>query len=849
MLTSPWSIATLLAAASATPSLPTGFTRAVLAASLEGATSLVALPDGRLLVGELDGDIWIYENGALLPTPLVHLPTSALISESAGLLALELDPDFAQNGWLYAYYTSAAKRNRVGRFTVVGSSASLASELVVWENLSPQTGDHNGGGLAFGPDGMLYIATGDQFVSSYSQDLAREDGKLLRVAPDGTIPPDNPYVNHPFAAKTIYASGLRNPFRIANDSLRGAIWIGDVGGNSTFASEEISRALAGANYGWPFSEGASCYVSSCAAFAVAAHAYRHDDPTYAPGLPQGSVTVGAVYDSTVFPLEYRGSLFYADYSNQWIRRLTFDAQAQVTGDLPFVDAAEGGAIVDMVQGFDGALYFVTFGTGSVGSELVRIAYQSGGNAPPVVVATASPSSGLAPLDVQFDGSATFDPDQGPQGLQFSWSFGDGQHSPDVAPLHTYAQDGNYTVVLAASDGAATSYSTPFDVRVGNPPVPSIDAPLPGATYRAGDVIVLSGSASDVEDGVLPASALTWRVELVHESHVHPVYGPVTGLAQTSFSVPVAGHPPEHTHFVVHLGATDSSGLQTWTSMPLTPETAVVDIDTWPSGISVFVDGQPELTPRSYESLAGYQLAVEAQRSIWLNGELWLFVRWTDGGAAAHSFVTPAPGKQMRAIYARGHVTDETSAVVRDERNAEYDSGVGRVALASPSDPNALRVGRTPAGPIELALAFQPAIPRGAAIVSAYVSFTAATPQSGHLITPVRAYDVGDLAEFVAGSSTPLTQFAPLGSSWLVWNVPAAPVGQPLNTIDLSLLLQAVVDRPDWAPGQFLGLVFAGATAGGNPVRAVGNLASGSPAELVVQWAVPQRIVQQPPVKH
>ncbi|MCK6449180.1 MAG: PQQ-dependent sugar dehydrogenase [Planctomycetes bacterium] len=830
-------------------SLPNGFARQVLCATFDSATAVAATPDGRVFVGELGGDVWTYQNGAVLSQPLIHVPVSAQVAESAGLLGLELDPDFAQNGWLYVYYTSAAKRNRVGRFTVVGASADPASEFVVWENVSPQTGDHNGGGLCFGPDGKLYISTGDQFVSSYSQDLTREDGKLLRVAADGSIPSDNPYVNHPFARKTIYASGLRNPFRLAADWVRNEVWIGDVGGNSLYAWEEIQRALSGANYGWPFSEGQACYVSSCAAFASAAHAYRHDDPNFFTGLPQASVTMGVVYDSTVFPLEYRGNLFYADYANRWIRRLTFDAQGQVTGDLQFADENDGGRIVDMVQGADGALYFLNWGPQPLSGELVRIAYQSGGNAPPVVVATATPTAGLAPLDVTFDGSASFDPDVGPQGLQFAWDFGDGQSSSSAVAQHTYTADGNYSVVLAVGDGAATSTSTPFSVRIGNPPTPTIDQPAAGATYRAGDALVLSGSALDAEDGALPASALVWRVELVHEGHVHPVFGPIQGVAQTTFPVPNAGHPPEHTHYVVHLGATDSSGLVTWTSRALVPETAMIALDTYPSGIPITIDGQPELTPRTYESLVGYQLGVEAPRSLWWNGELVLFVRWTGGGPALHTITTPPGGKSQTAVYGRGLVTATTVAVSRAENNAEFDHGIGRVALKSPNDPLALRVGRAQGAQVELAVSFQPAIPRGATVVSAYVEFTADAPQQGHLICPVRAYDVGSLPDFVAGSSVPLSEIAPLTSTWIVWQAGSAAVGQPLTTDDLSALVQSVVDRPDWAPGQTLGLVFLGSASTGSSVRTVANFDSTTGAKLVVDWAVPPARVPHPPSQH
>ncbi len=832
-------------------SLPPGFTLTELATQLDAPTCFAPAPDGRFFVGQLDGTILVYANGSLSNTPLIDLPTGVVIG-SAGLLGLALDPSFAQNGYLYAYYTTAEPRNRVSRFTVTGSSASLASEFVVWQNVNPTPGDHNGGGLAFGSDGDLYISTGDQFISAYAQDLSREDGKLLRVAPNGSIPSDNPFVNDPSARSTIFARGLRNPFRICTDSQTKILWIGDVGGNGLDSWEEIDRSWKGANYGWPFAEGPVCYISNCAAFMPSVFSYRHDDPNYVVGPVQAALTACAVYRSSVFPIDYRGNLFVADYANQWIKRVIFDAQGNVASVQPFVDAPLAGSIVDLQMGVDGALYFVTYGAptshgGGGASGLWRIAYNSSGNLPPVAVATASTVSGPTPLAVQFSSAGSFDPDSGPNALTYFWDFGDGLTTSESDPLITFPHAGLFEVSLSVGDGASSSTATPIEIAAGNPPTPIIASPPDGATYKAGDTITLTGSATDIEDGALLPSALSWRVELVHASHVHPFLGPIDGVAQTSFVVPTSGHPPEDTHYEVYLTAADSDGLQSTTSIALLPIVAHVAIDSWPSGIPIFVDGQAENTPRDYLSLPNYQLALEAQRFYSLSSGLWVFRFWSDGGARAHTLDTPSAGTSVRAVYSPGVDTTRRVVVPASNRNAEYTALAGQ-AFASPTDPHAIRFGAPSGNEIQMALEFDAPIPSGAVILSAYVQLTAGSLQSGHTVTPIYAYAVGSAPPFVAGSATALDSWAPLSFANVVWYTPAFLPGQLIVTPDLSALIQEVVDRGDWAVGHSLGFVFDGSTSFGSALRSIENVDSGTPAQLIVEYAVHALRSPLPPVK-
>lgn len=172
-----------------------------------------------------------------------------------GLLGVAFDPHFALNQYIYLYYTvpGTPAHNRVVRFTANGDVVLAGSRVILLElnSLSTAT-NHNGGALHFGPDDNLYIAVGDNAKGSNSQNLSNLFGKILRVASDGTIPSDNPFVQSTTARHEIWALGLRNPFTFAFRGTTNFMYINDVG-ESTW--EEIDLGQAGANYGWPATEG------------------------------------------------------------------------------------------------------------------------------------------------------------------------------------------------------------------------------------------------------------------------------------------------------------------------------------------------------------------------------------------------------------------------------------------------------------------------------------------------------------------------------------------------------------------------------------------------------------------
>lgn len=332
--------------------LPNGFFSDTFVSDISHPTAMAFAPDGRLFVTRQNGQVRVVKNGALLATPFVSI--NALTGGERGLLGIALDPNFANNGFVYVYYTLATPtvHNRISRFTASGDVAAPGSELVLMELESLSANNHNGGALHFGPDGKLYVAVGENSNPPNSQTLNNRLGKLLRINPDGSIPTDNPF----FASATgdnrsIYGLGLRNPFTFAFQPGSGRLFVNDVG-QSTW--EEIDEIFAGANYGWPTTEGATADPR----FRSPLFAYPHGS-----GDSSGcAITGGTFYDpsSAQFPSSYVGKYFFSDYCNNWIRVLD---PATATAQT-FATAAT--VPVDLQVGPEGSLYYLTYEPGAVG---------------------------------------------------------------------------------------------------------------------------------------------------------------------------------------------------------------------------------------------------------------------------------------------------------------------------------------------------------------------------------------------------------------------------------------------------------------------------------------------------
>jgi uncharacterized repeat protein (TIGR03806 family) len=294
--------------------LPDDFAETVLA-GLNGVTAMTVAPDGRVFLCEQTGALRVVKEGKLLAEPFVRLPVDS--TWERGLLGVTLAPQFPKTPHVYVCYVALKPHphHRVSRFKALGDRAEPGSEVILFKGDDQRKlggvvpAGHQGGPIAFGPDGKLYVAIGEQTAGNPSQDLGSFLGKLLRLEPDGSIPADNPLLSRTRGRYgAIWALGLRNPYGLAFQARTGRLYINDVGGSRW---EEINEGKAGGNYGWPLVEG----LAGRAGLIDPVHAYDR-------GVGR-CITGGVFYDPHVphFPDRYRGKYFFADYMDGWVRTL------------------------------------------------------------------------------------------------------------------------------------------------------------------------------------------------------------------------------------------------------------------------------------------------------------------------------------------------------------------------------------------------------------------------------------------------------------------------------------------------------------------------------------------------
>ncbi|MFN0138125.1 MAG: PQQ-dependent sugar dehydrogenase [Phycisphaerae bacterium] len=412
--------------------LPPRFFAERLATGLANATTLEFLPDGRAYVAINAGIVYLIEDGELAPTPVIDLTNDVAGRGQRGLLGMALDPDFEITGYVYLLYGAdpdgvepdlparTATFGRLVRYTA-SAAANLStldpSSRVVLIGQTPSSGipicdyTHAVGELEFGPDGMLFVSTGDgspfaeaggitptcfgpgmfgsdQDIGAFrAQYLDSPAGKVLRIDPStGLGLPDNPYFtgNPDDARSRVWAYGLRNPFRFCvqpGSTGAGTLWIGDVGDGQ---HEELSRCLGGENFGWPCRE---AFMTT--AHATSMHPAHHgcetlQSPTNPgpltppviswshfsqqlsspPGYIGSAVSGCGFYTHACYPPEFREKLYYGDFTGRWIKALQLDASGNSLGVAAFGDAL--GLVVDVkVDPLTGDVHYVDYLSGSV----------------------------------------------------------------------------------------------------------------------------------------------------------------------------------------------------------------------------------------------------------------------------------------------------------------------------------------------------------------------------------------------------------------------------------------------------------------------------------------------------
>ncbi len=663
-----WLMTALLpggAAHSAT--LPSGFAETRIATGLASPTAMAFAPDGRLFVCEQTGRLRVIKNGALLATPFLQVSVDP--NGERGLLGVAFDPNFANNGYVYVYYTTASSpiHNRVSRFTASASNPDVAAagsevQLLNLPSLSSAT-NHNGGAIHFGTDGKLYIAVGDNANSAHAQPLTTTFGKILRINADGTIPSDNPFLSQTTGInQAIWGRGLRNPFNFAIDRSNGRVHLNDVGQSGW---EEVNHAIAGANFGWPQTEGNT--PSGVSGVRYPLYVYEN------VGSNGCAITGAAFYRPTTanFPPEYTGRYFFGDFCAGFIRMLNPSSYTSATTFATGVSQ-----LVDIQVAADGSLYYLARG----GGDVYRVQYTA--NSAPSITSNPANRTVSVGQPASFSVAAS-----GTAPLTYQWqrngaNIANATSSTYTVQSTTAADNGaTFRAVVSNNWGSATSNSATLTVLSNGAPTGSITSPTAGTRYRGGQTFTFSGTGSDLEDGSLPPSAFTWRVDFHHDDHSHPHVPATTGITSGSFRIADRGETSANVFYRLILTVRDSSGLTHTSSRDVLPLTSVVRIESNLSNAQLTLDGAPITAPYTFTGVEGIIRALGAVSPQTSGGANYDFASWSDGGQQTHEIATPTADTTFTALFQPAVTTQVFSDNFETERGWVLTAGANTASSA------------------------------------------------------------------------------------------------------------------------------------------------------------------------
>jgi glucose/arabinose dehydrogenase len=313
--------------------------------------SLAFLPDGSMLVTERPGRLRRIVGGGLVPEPVAGVPR-VYAAGQGGLLDVALDPDFAANALIYLSYADAGPSGATTRVARARLGNDGLHELLVIFDGEPRGrgANHFGSRLAFGPDGTLYVTMGERYERDRAQDLADHGGKLLRVARDGSVPPDNPFVGRAGARPEIWSYGHRNPQGLAFRPGTDQLWQHEHGARG---GDEVNLIKKGANYGWPVITHGVDYSGARIGEGTAKPGMEQPVWYWVPSIAPSGM---AFYEGEAFP-GWQGDLLVGALAARLLARLTLEGDRIVAEERMLEGAL--GRIRDVRTGPDGLVYLLT----------------------------------------------------------------------------------------------------------------------------------------------------------------------------------------------------------------------------------------------------------------------------------------------------------------------------------------------------------------------------------------------------------------------------------------------------------------------------------------------------------
>ncbi len=722
--------------------VPRGFEDTVAIGGLSEPTALAFAPDGTAFIGLKTGVIksYDYADGAFEdpePTDFADLNQQVNNYWDRGLVGIEVDPEFPARPYLYVSYAlnrdprdnppvvpkwgdpneaydecpqgagddgadGCVVMSRVSRLTAIrnwndtGWVMRPGGEKPLVTGSCLQFPSHAAGDVEFGPDGYLYVSTGDGASfdwQDYGQtgnpcrDPINEGGSLrsqdLRTTADPTglngavirIDPDTGRASNGSTSNRsrIAAYGLRNPWRFSFRPNTSELWLGDVGGDN---SEEINRIdpTRGPkeNLGWPCYEGnqvsqgwdaldlpicEDLYDEGAAATTQPYFRYptRGGSLTTGEDCEVGSSSISGIQflekrkSRSDWPAKYRGAMAFSDFARGciWVMGKKNNGDPDTTSIDVFAERAENP--VALTSGPGGDLYYVDFGMvdglPTPGEGAVRrISYDADA---PVAVLTSSKPYGGTPLRVTFDASASTDPNGDP--LSYAWDLdGDGQHDDGTGPTiaRTYTAAVNVDVSVQVSDGTDSRMKA-LTVYPGNEP-PSVDRMWPpaGRTWSVGEEIGAYAETSD--DGPLAEADHLFSLTVEHcpsVCHSHPI----TSFRGRSGSFIAPDHEyPSRLLFTASV--TDARGMTATRSVSLAPSSVDLTFRTAPKKLALTVAGHRRRGVHEQTFVRGSRFSVVAAEEQRYRGKLWRFTGWADDAERIREIVAPDEPRSYVADY-------------------------------------------------------------------------------------------------------------------------------------------------------------------------------------------------------